>query len=111
LWSNIFEFCYSTVSKGNGLLVKTRCCAVGADPLDHGELHVDAAEDDVGPGLAVEGGLTLVVADNDGLDSAELGQLPLDVLEPGLTGPKRAAAVLDIINELLTVNLVILTPW
>jgi len=33
----------------------------GKDDLSNGELHVDAAKDEVWPGLAVEGGLTLIV--------------------------------------------------
>ena len=33
----------------------------GSDDLSNRELHVDTAKDEVWPGLAVEGGLTLVV--------------------------------------------------
>ena len=30
--------------------------------LGNGELHVDTAKDEIGPGLSVEGGLTLIVS-------------------------------------------------
>ena len=33
--------------------------------LGNGELHVDTAKDEIGPGLSVEGGLTLVVTLNE----------------------------------------------
>ena len=61
--------------------------------LCDGELHVDAAEDKVGPGLAVEAGLPNIVTLNNSLDSSELREGPLHVLEVDLTGSQRAATM------------------
>ena len=38
---------------------------LGLMTLGNGELHVDATNDEVRPGLSVEGGLTLVVTLNE----------------------------------------------
>ena len=38
---------------------------LGLMTLGNGELHVDATNDEIGPGLSVEGGLTLVVTLNE----------------------------------------------
>jgi len=61
--------------------------------LSDGELHVDTAEDDVGPGLAVEGGLSLIVTLDDSLDTTKLRESPLHVLEVDLTSSQRAATM------------------
>jgi len=65
----------------------------GSDDLSNRELHVDTAKDEVWPGLAVEGGLTLIVTHDNSLNTSKFRKSPVDVLEVDLSSPKGAATV------------------